>query len=163
MSDPIWVLHDKESKLIEEELAKLASLANAKITFLIDKDGNLIASAGDSRHLDTTSLASLTAGNIAATGGITKLLGEKEFSFLFHEGERDHIHLSVIAKRFILGVIFDERSSLGLVRLRARKSGEILTQVVADMSDHFEKDKQNQVDRSPFAAITEADIDRLFG
>lgn len=163
MSDSMWVLHDKDFKLIETELTKLANLANAKLTFLVDKDGHLIASAGDSRNMDTTSLASLTAGNIAASGGIAKLLGEKEFTFLFHEGEKDHIHLSVIAQRVILVVIFDQRSSLGLVRLRVRKSGEVLTQIFTSILSETEKEQQEKENRSPFAAITEADIDRLFG
>jgi len=163
MADTIWVLHDKDFKRVQDELVKLSDLANAKITFLVDKDGHLIASAGDSRNLDTTSLASLTAGNIAASGGIAKLLGEKEFTFLFHEGEKDNIHLSVIAQRVILVVIFDQRSSLGLVRLRVRKSGEVLTQIFTSILGQSEKEAQEKETRSPFAAITEADIDRLFG
>jgi predicted regulator of Ras-like GTPase activity (Roadblock/LC7/MglB family) len=163
MTDSNWVLHEKDFKLVQEELTKLAALANAKITFLVDKDGHLIASAGDARNLDTTSLASLTAGNMAASGGIAKLLGEKEFTFLFHEGEKDHIHLSVIAQRVILVVIFDERSSLGLVRLRVRKSGEALTEIFTVILNATEKEAQDKENRSPFAAITEADIDRLFG
>jgi len=54
----------------------------------VDKNGQLIASAGDTHNIDTTALASLTAGNIAATGGIARLLGEREFSILFHEGRK---------------------------------------------------------------------------
>ena len=163
MSDTAWVLHEADFQLIQTELTRLQDMANAKVTFLVDKDGHLIASAGDSRNLDTTSLASLTAGNIAATGGIAKLLGEKEFTFLFHEGEKDHIHLSVIAQRVILVVIFDQRSSLGLVRLRVRKSGEALTEIFTTLLSRSKKELQEKENRSPFAAITEADIDRLFG
>jgi predicted regulator of Ras-like GTPase activity (Roadblock/LC7/MglB family) len=163
MSDSVWILRDEDLKLLEAELMKLHGLANAKVAFLVDKEGHLVASAGDSRSLDTESLASLTAGNIAATGGIAKLLGEKEFTFLFHEGEKDHIHLSIIAQRIILVVIFDQRSSLGLVRLRVRKSGEELSKIFTAMLSHTEKDKAESSIRSPFAAITEADIDKLFG
>ena len=47
-----------------------------------------------------------TAGNVAATDGLAKLIGEKEFSILFHEGERDNIHISLVAQRVILVVIF---------------------------------------------------------
>jgi predicted regulator of Ras-like GTPase activity (Roadblock/LC7/MglB family) len=163
MSDSVWVLRDEDLKLLEAELTKLHGLANAKVAFLVDKDGHLVASAGDSRNLDTESLASLTAGNIAATGGIAKILGEKEFTFLFHEGEKEHIHLSVIAQRIILVVIFDQRSSLGLVRLRVRKSGEELTKIFTAILSNTDKDKAGSSIRSPFAAITEADIDKLFG
>ncbi|MEK7286610.1 MAG: roadblock/LC7 domain-containing protein [Nitrospirota bacterium] len=165
MADSVWSLREEDLKVIEAELVKLNALANAKITFLVDKDGHLVATAGDARNLDTESLASLTAGNIAATGGIAKILGEKEFTFLFHEGENDNIHLSVIAQRIILVVIFDQRSSLGLVRLRVRKSGEVLAQIFNVILNHKEKEGLGEanVSRSPFSAITEADIDKLFG
>ncbi len=120
------VMYDEEFKQIDAELQRLLAQANAKVVFLVDKNGQLIAATGETENLDTTSLASLTAGNIAATGGMAKLLGEKEFSILFHEGQRDNIHISIIGQRVILVVIFDQRSSLGLVRLRVKKSAEML-------------------------------------
>ncbi len=106
------VMYEEEFRSVDQELQRLQTQANARVVFLVDKNGQLIASAGDIKGLDTTSLASLTAGNIAATGGMAKLLGEKEFSILFHEGEKDNIHISII-DRVILVVIFDQRSSLG--------------------------------------------------
>jgi len=82
---------------------------------------------------------------------------------LFHEGEKENIHLSVVAERVILVVIFDQRSSLGLVRLRVRKSGEVLTQIFTSILNKSKQELQEKESRSPFSAITEADIDRLFG
>jgi predicted regulator of Ras-like GTPase activity (Roadblock/LC7/MglB family) len=164
MADPGLVMHDDDFRQIAGELAKLNQAANAKVTFLVDKNGQLIASAGETQGLDTTSLASLTAGNIAATGGMAHLLGEKEFSILFHEGERDNIHITLIGNRAILVVVFDQRSSLGLVRLRVKKSAEALTRIVDQMSKRGEKEPSTQRSiRSPFAEITEDDIDKLFG
>lgn len=163
MADSGLVMYEEEFKQIDAELSKLHQLANAKVTFLVDKNGQLIASVGETQNLDTTSLASLTAGNIAATGGMAKLLGEREFSILFHEGERDNIHISLIGQRVILVVIFDQRSSLGLVRLRVKKSSEAFTQIFAKLIDKADKEKENKNSRSPFAEITEDDIDRLFG
>ncbi len=116
------VMYEDEFKKVDEELQKLYQQANAKITFLVDKNGQLIASAGDTQDIDTTALASLTAGNIAATGGIARLLGEKEFSILFHEGERDNIHISIVGDEAILMVIFDERTTVGMVRLSSTTS-----------------------------------------
>jgi predicted regulator of Ras-like GTPase activity (Roadblock/LC7/MglB family) len=126
----------------------------------VDRNGQLIAATGETEHLDTTSLASLTAGNIAATGGLAKLIGEKEFSILFHEGEKDNIHISIVAGRMILVVIFDHRSSLGLVRLRVRKASEELGQVFEDL---VQKSTGSGGDKaSPFAEISDDDIDNLF-
>ena len=137
---------------------------NAKVTFLVDKNGQLIASIGETKNLDTTSLASLTAGNIAATGGMAKLLGEKEFSILFHEGEKDNIHISLIGQRVILVVIFDQRSSLGLVRLRVKKSAEAFAQIFDQLAKKTEVEKVTKsTSKSPFAEITEEDIEKLFG
>jgi predicted regulator of Ras-like GTPase activity (Roadblock/LC7/MglB family) len=129
----------------------------------VDKNGQLIASAGETQNVDTTSLASLTAGNIAATGGIAKLLGEQEFTILFHEGEKDNIHISLVGSRVILVVIFDKRSSIGLVRLRVKKSTENLVRIFEEISTKVEQEKESgKIDESPFAEITDEDIENLF-
>jgi len=92
-----------------------------------------------------------------------KLIGEKEFSILFHEGERDNIHISIISQRVILVVIFDQRSSLGLVRLRVKKSAEALSNIFNRILLKVEKEKGVKGEaKSPFAEITEEDIDKLF-
>ncbi|HTR45100.1 MAG TPA: roadblock/LC7 domain-containing protein [Thermodesulfovibrionales bacterium] len=157
------VMYEDEFRRIDEELRKLYQQSNAKVLFLIDKNGQLIASAGDTHDIDTTALASLTAGNIAATGGMARLLGEKEFTVLFHEGDKDNIHISLVGHRVILVVIFDQRSSLGLVRLRVKKSTEMLTKIFEDITTKADKDKgEGRLDESPFAEISDEDIDNLF-
>jgi predicted regulator of Ras-like GTPase activity (Roadblock/LC7/MglB family) len=160
MMGPNLVMYEEEFERINSILARLWVDANAKIVFLVDKNGQQIAAKGDLGKVDTTSLASLTAGNVAATDGLARLIGEKEFSILFHEGERDNIHISIVAQRLILVVIFDERSSLGLVRLRVRKAAQELEEVLNDMANKAAK--QGQAPVSPFAEITDEDIDNLF-
>ncbi len=157
------IMYEEEFQRIDAELKKLHHQANAKVVFLVDKNGQLIASAGDTHDIDTTSLASLTAGNIAATGGIARLLGEKEFTILFHEGEKDNIHISLIGQRIILVVIFDSRSSLGLVRLRVKKISEQLGQIFDEITQKVEKEKgEGRLDEALFAEISDEDIDNLF-
>src|SRR5438067_10400045 len=155
---PQMVMYDEEFQQISTVCERLAREANAKIVFLVDKNGQLIASVGATENLDTTSLASLTAGNIAATGGLAKLIGEKEFSILFHEGEKDNLHISIIGGRVILVVIFDTRSSLGLVRLRVKKASDELNKIF----DGLMKKVKVPGAGSPFAEITDDDIDNLF-
>lgn len=152
------VMHEEEFRRITAACDRLTREANAKVVFLVDKNGQLITSSGATENIDTTSLASLTAGNIAATGGLAKLLGEREFSILFHEGEKDNLHISIVAQKVILVVIFDSRTSLGLVRLRVKKTSEELGQVFADLQNRV--DSQGTV--SPFAEISDEDIDNLF-
>ncbi len=160
MSD--LVMYEDEFRRIDEELRRLHLLTNAELVFLVDKNGQLIASVGDTHNIDTTALASLTAGNIAATAGIAKVLGQREFSILFHEGDRDNIHISVVADKVILAVVFDQRSSLGIVRLRVRKTTEALAKVFQEMDRKTLREGSGQVDLSPFAEITDEDIDQLF-
>ncbi len=160
MSNAPLILYDEESRQIGAIIDKLTREANAKVVFVVDKNGQLIASGGQTEGMDTTSLASLTAGNIAATGGLAKLIGEKEFSILFHEGEKDNIHISIIGQRVILVVIFDNRSSLGLVRLRVKKVSEELAQIFEALA--VKARAQAESGDSPFSEITDDDIDNLF-
>jgi predicted regulator of Ras-like GTPase activity (Roadblock/LC7/MglB family) len=158
------IMYDEEFQLIKEIISRLRVEGNAKIVFLVDKNGQQIAANGDLESVDTTSLASLTAGNVAATDGLARLIGEKEFSILFHEGEKDNIHISIVGQRVILVVIFDDRSSLGLVRLRVRKASMELEKVFQDLLKKVEAEKSNLASgfESPFAEITDEDIDNLF-
>jgi predicted regulator of Ras-like GTPase activity (Roadblock/LC7/MglB family) len=162
--DSNLVMYEEEFERITQLLNRLRVDASAKIVFLVDKNGQQIAGAGEIDQVDTTSLASLTAGNVAATDGLAKLIGEKEFSILFHEGERDNIHISLVAQRVILVVIFDEKSSLGLVRLRVKKASQELERTFEQLLKKSEADRGSLANRfdSPFAEITDEDIDSLF-
>ena len=164
MAAPDIVMYEDEFNQIKQIISKLRVDANAKVVFLVDKNGQQIAAHGDIENLDTTSLASLTAGNVAATDGLARLIGEKEFSILFHEGQRDNIHISIVAQRVILVVIFDERSSLGLVRLRVKKASTELGDVFNRIMAKVEKERAvaGAAFESPFAEITDEDIDALF-
>ena len=152
-----FVMYEEEFQQISKVCEKLTKDANAKVVFLGDKNGQLIACTGQVETLDTTSLASLMAGQIAAAGGIAKLINEKEFNQIFHEGERDNIHISIVGGRVILVIIFDNRSSLGIVRLRAKKASEELSRIFEIMAK-----KSEAPGATPFAEITDEDIDNLF-
>ena len=158
MANPQMVMYDEEAQQIQAICDRLGREANAKAVLVIDKNGQPIAQSGETDNMDVTSLSSLTAGNVAATGGIAKLLAEKEFAGQFHEGEKTNVHISIVAQRVILVVLFDERSSLGLVRLRVRTAASALTQIL----DSLVKKAASANAPSVFAEITDDDIDNLF-
>ncbi len=162
MFDTQLVMYDEDYRLILGIIQKLVRDANAKGVFVVDKNGQLIAEAGEVRGIDTTSLASLTAGSIAATGGLAKIIGEEDFPVHFHQGERDNLHITLVAKRVILVVVFDDRSSLGLVRLRVKKASAELGRVFEDIRKKAETAPAGGASSSPFAEITDDDIDNLF-
>lgn len=156
MADTPILLRENQYHQIKAVLARLRMDSSARVVFLVDKDGQEIAVQGEIGNIDTTSLASLAAGNVAATGGMAQLIGEKEFPTLSHEGERESIHISVIG-RLLLVVVFDERSTLGLVKLRSRQ----VSQTLSSMMDEITQAEFDESD-SPFAEITDEDIDSLF-
>jgi predicted regulator of Ras-like GTPase activity (Roadblock/LC7/MglB family) len=154
------VMHEEDFRKILSVIQRLVKDANAKGVFVVDKNGQLIGEAGEMQGVDSTSLASLTAGCIAATGGLAKIVGEEEFPIHFHQGQRDNLHITVVGSRIILVVVFDERSSLGLVRLRVKKAGAELARIFEEIKKKAEQNAS--AGASPFAEITDDDIDNLF-
>src|SRR5438552_13183923 len=102
MGAPKVVIFDEDQQQNQAICDRLQRDSNSIAILVMNKGGQEIARAGNTEHLDVTSLSSLFAGNVAATGGIAKLLAEKEFSGQFHEGEKTNIHLSLVAQRAIL-------------------------------------------------------------
>ena len=157
MSSPD-VMFPEEQQQISTLCQRLQRDANAKAILLIGRDGQPIAEAGDVEELDVTSLSSLTAGNVAATGGISKILREKDFTSQFHEGEKIHVHITLVGGRAILLVLFDERSSLGLVRLRVKKSSDEMARLFEQVAKKAAAKSQPSI----LSEITDSDIDNLF-
>jgi predicted regulator of Ras-like GTPase activity (Roadblock/LC7/MglB family) len=159
MTDTPIIMHEQQFQQLRLILGKLRLESFSRVVFLVDKNGQQIATHGDVGDLDTTSLASLAAGNVAATGGMARLIGEKEFPTLSHEGERESIHICIIG-RVLLVVVFDERSSLGLVKLRVKQASRDLS----SLFDELERLSAERREREEalFAEITDDDIDSLF-
>jgi hypothetical protein len=89
-------------------------------------------------------------------GGLAKLIGENEFPNQFHEGAKDSLYMTIVGK-VVLVVIFDNRTSLGLVRLRIKKASDELGKIMENMLK-----KTGPAAGSPFAEISDDDIDNLF-
>ena len=159
MTDAPIIMHEQQFQQLKQVLNKLRRDSFSRVVFLVDKNGQQIAVMGDVGDLDTTSLASLAAGNVAATGGMARLIGEREFPTLSHEGERESIHICIIG-RVLLVVVFDARSSLGLVKLRVKQASRDLAVIFEDVARVAEQRKAT--DAALFAEITDDDIDSLF-
>ena len=155
------VLFEEDHERLLVVADRLVHDANAKAVFLVDRNGQLVTESGELKGIDTTSLASLVAGNVAATTGLAKVIGEPDFPIHYHQGERDNVHITLVAQRVILVVIFDERSSLGLVRLRVKKAGQKLSEIFDGIFKRAESDEDGGPS-SPFTEISDDDIDNLF-
>ncbi len=120
---------EKIRSAIEQKLTS----AGVHTVMLVDAAGNVLSSVGTEHSaIDTISLAALTAANFAATSQIAKLIGEDDFTILFHKGKKDSIHFTRVNQDTILLTIFGEDISLGLVRLR---SAEVITDINKILSE----------------------------
>lgn len=164
MARTSMVILETDHEQFVATLERLRKDSNSRFVFLLDKNGQQIASCGDLAGADPTALASLVAGNVAATEGLGQLIGEEAFTTLFHEGRKDNLHISLIQDRVILLVIFDEHSSLGLVRLRVNQHTAELAQVVLEMTNRDDSEATAEaLSCASLAEITDDDIDALFG
>jgi predicted regulator of Ras-like GTPase activity (Roadblock/LC7/MglB family) len=154
------VIYEEEIEKIEESLNRLLKSSQAKCALLVDKDGHLITRRGFTHSLDTTALAALLAGSFASTKEIARLIGEPEFSVLFHQGKKDHINVCLVGERSILAVIFDDRTTIGLVRLCAKEISEELTTILASATKG-KGDKRREM-APDFSASLESKLDDFF-
>ena len=158
MTQENLIIYEEEIQQIDRLLMKLLKGAEAKCTLLVDKDGHLVTRQGFTHSLDTTALAALLAGSFASTREIARLVGEPEFSVLFHQGKKDHIHISLVGERSILVVIFDDRTPIGMVRLYAREASDELTRVFQNIVERKDFDPGNNDDFTDKAREKREDI-----
>ena len=123
------VFYEQDINEITSVLKELVKLSGAKCGLLIDKEGHMVARTGSVRTFDLDTISALVAGSFAATREMARILGEEEFSVMFHQGARDNIQLNLVGDRTILTVIFDEQTTVGMVRLYASEAGRKLAEI----------------------------------
>lgn len=128
---------DKEQSL-RDPLEDLAQTTGVLTALLITRQGTVIAEAGDLNHLNTTAVAALVAGMFSATREVARMVGESQFSILLQQGEKRHIHISLVSDDAMMVVVFEDHRRIGVVRHEARKAGE---QIVRILSRHRDRER----------------------
>lgn len=161
------VLDQPSMDQLHGAMVTLLRESEAKCAVLVDQDGQCITKKGFTQHLDTDALAALVAGSFASTQAMAKLVGENEFTVLFHQGEKDSIHNVMVDDQTILSVIFDDRTTVGMVRLYAKSASKqicgILSRqrdVLAEVSAGSSGDNGSSLNMGQAAADK---LDNLFG
>ena len=152
-----WVLFEEDIERLNATLDVFLNETDAQCVLVIDKGGHLIAVRGLTDSMDTASLSALAAGAFASTREIARLIGEPEFSVLFHQGRREHIHVSLIDGDTLLMAIFDDRTTIGIIRLYAKDSEEEIARLFAEVK------RQRQRGAKVLAELDGARIDAPFG
>ncbi|MBC8184579.1 roadblock/LC7 domain-containing protein [candidate division KSB1 bacterium] len=132
------VLSGEMYKTISEVISELATKTRARTIIFADMNGHPITQRGTSTDIDIASLSALAAGDFSATAEIAKIIGEKQqFKFIFHEGEKFNAYLSNVGQDFLLILIFESKSALGMIRIYTKRAIATLSDVVvgAKVSD----------------------------
>lgn len=154
------VYYQEETDQIDRLLGEFLKLSNSKGAFLIDIEGHLVTQKGMSESINGDNLSALVAGSFAATKEIARMLGESEFSFILHQGKRDHIQFSRVSNRAILAIVFDDKTTTGMVTLY---SAELATKIekIFDIASRKVRLKSEQVE-SDFTDSVKDKLDDLF-
>lgn len=159
-----WSIDERDYHRITEHLTTFLKESNARCALLVDRAGQLLANAGERLSFDPTAFASLTAADFSANDQLAKMIGEPEFASLFHQGERESMYLADIARRVILVVLFDQRTTVGMVRLRVKHTVIALTKLFEEMfSRAASAGPDSQRPGARLLEGAEDEIDRLFG
>jgi len=118
---------------IDEVLCANLIEAGIDHVIFIDMAGNTIAKHDNGKNsLDSVAFAALAAGNFAAVDAMAKLVGESEFSLLFHKGEESSIHFSKVSDDTILITMFTKDISLGLIRLKVGEAIKRINKILVE-------------------------------
>jgi predicted regulator of Ras-like GTPase activity (Roadblock/LC7/MglB family) len=156
-----WSFREEDLKVITGLLSGLLRETSVRSLLLVDRAGQIVTNVGEAPQFDTQAFASLTAADFSANDQLARMIGEHEFSSLFHQGEKESMYLADIARRVILVALFDNQTTLGLVRLKVRATVEELTRVFEDM---FQRAGTDTPKIEGFGGQeAEDEIDKLFG
>jgi predicted regulator of Ras-like GTPase activity (Roadblock/LC7/MglB family) len=126
------VIHAGDAEKINAVLTTFLGESGATEALLIDRSGQLLAATGANRALDTVSISALAAGAFSSTGALARLLGEEEFTVLFHQGNKESIHMSSVDDHVILLAIFGGQTTVGMVWLFAKEVATVIGQILIE-------------------------------
>lgn len=154
-----WSFTEDDYGAITRSLQQFLYDSNARCALLVDRSGQLVATVGEQPRFDATAFATLTAADFSANDQLAKLIGETEFNSLFHQGEQESMYLVDIARRLILVILFDNRTTLGLVRLKMKQTAEELSRLFVGV---FQRSRGGPSDQPGLLAGADDEIDKLF-
>jgi predicted regulator of Ras-like GTPase activity (Roadblock/LC7/MglB family) len=155
-----WSFTEDDFGAITNSLQRFLFESNARCALLVDRSGQLVATVGEQPHFDPTAFATLTAADFSANDQLAKLIGETDFNSLFHQGEKESMYLADVARRVILVVLFDTRTTLGLVRLKMKETVGELTKLFEEV---FSRGTGGRPQPQGLLHGAEDEIDKLFG
>src|SRR5947209_13871344 len=155
------VISDRELTAISALLTKLTNDTNATSAMLIDKSGQVVAIQGTSIRRNATALGALLAGVFSSSREVAKLLDEKDFRNIFQQGVQENIYTSMIEEQWLLVIIFDKATHIGLVKVLSKKASDELGRILERVRNDTTRTKSSVINLQ-FRSSVEDTIDLLF-
>jgi predicted regulator of Ras-like GTPase activity (Roadblock/LC7/MglB family) len=159
--DSLKFLGADDVAAFEALLREFITDTGALCTMLVDRTGRMLADAGDTASLDGVAFASLASADFAASDQLAELLGEDEFTSLYHHGAERSMFLAEIGGTAILAAIFDTRTTLGMVRITTKSLVPRFAECFARLAESGPSGHVVQMETG-WADEAESEIDRLF-
>ena len=158
------VFYKEDIQQIDSTLREFLSRSKSQSAMLVDKDGHLITQEGstDMTETDVDTISALVAGCFAATREMARILGEDEFTALFHQGRKDNLQLTLVGQRTILAVLFDDTTTIGMVRLYAAEAARKLTSLFRKILSRGETG-HGESELADFEQAAAGTLDDVFG
>src|SRR5262245_52844736 len=157
--DTSLVLYAEDVERMNRLLDEFLRLSSAKLAFLVDRTGRVLTRRGQDLRIDVETIGALAAGTFAATREMARLIGEDQFAGLTHQGVRTHMHLARVEERTIFTVLFDEKTTLGMVKLYAGEAARRLATVLEEMKNR--RTAPEELDAG-FGKSAKSALDRVF-
>ena len=155
------VISDRELTTISAVLTKLMNDTNATSTMLLDKSGQVVVVHGSGIKRNATTLGALLAGVFSSSREVAKLLNEKDFRNIFQQGVQENIYTSMVEEQWLLVIIFDKLTHIGLVKVLSKKASDELGRILERVRNDTTRAKSSVLNLQ-FRSSVEDTIDLLF-
>ena len=155
------IIADRELVLISKALLKLMNDTSASSVMLLDKSGQVITTQGMSTKHIATSLGALLAGAFSSSRHVAELLGEKDFRTIFQQGVHENIYTTMIEDQWLLVIVFDKLTHIGLVKVLSKKASDDLSRTLERVKADTTRQKSSVLNIQ-FHSSVEDTIDLLF-
>jgi predicted regulator of Ras-like GTPase activity (Roadblock/LC7/MglB family) len=155
------IISDLELVSISNALVKLMNDTSSSSVMLIDKSGQVISIQGAISKRNATSLGALLAGAFSSSRQVAEMLGEKDFRTIFQQGVHQNIFTSMIEEQWLLVIVFDKLTHIGLVKVLAKKASDEMTRTLERVKADTTRQKASVLNIQ-FRSSVEDTIDLLF-
>ena len=155
------IISDRELATISTVLSKLMNDTNATSAMLIDKSGQVVAMQGSEMRRNATTLGALLAGVFSSSREVARLLNEKDFRSIFQQGVQENIYTTMVEEQWLLVIIFDKLTHIGLVKVLSKKASDELGRTLERVRSDTSRTKSSVLNVQ-FRSSVEDTIDLLF-